>query len=46
VPHGELAAVAPLVRQTMETAMPLDVPLDVDLKSGDDWESMTPLRSA
>ena len=46
VPRGELAAVAPLVRQTMETAMPLDVPLDVDLKSGDDWESMTPLRSA
>jgi DNA polymerase-1 len=45
VPRGELAAVARLVRQTMETAMPLDVPLDVDLKSGDDWESMTPLRN-
>jgi DNA polymerase-1 len=46
VPRDELATIAPLVRQTMETAMPLDVPLDVDLKSGDDWESMTPLREA
>jgi DNA polymerase-1 len=46
VPRDELATVAPLVRQTMETAMPLDVPLDVDLKTGDDWESMTPLREA
>jgi DNA polymerase-1 len=46
VPRGELAATATLVRQTMEMAMPLDVPLDVDLKTGDDWESMTPLREA
>jgi DNA polymerase I-like protein with 3'-5' exonuclease and polymerase domains len=27
----------------MEGAMTLDVPLDVDLKTGDDWESMTPI---
>jgi len=27
----------------MESALRLDVPLDVDLKTGDDWESMTPL---
>ncbi|OGN82348.1 MAG: DNA polymerase I [Chloroflexi bacterium GWC2_73_18] len=46
VPRDELAAVAPIVRQTMETALPLDVPLDVDLKAGDDWESMTPLQHA
>jgi DNA polymerase-1 len=46
VPRTQLATVAPLVRETMATAMPLDVPLDVDLKSGDDWESMTPLREA
>jgi DNA polymerase I-like protein with 3'-5' exonuclease and polymerase domains len=32
-----------MVRQTMEGALELDVPLDVDLKTGDDWESMTPL---
>jgi DNA polymerase I-like protein with 3'-5' exonuclease and polymerase domains len=30
----------------MESAMPLDVPLTVDLKSADDWESMTPLPDA
>ncbi|MFI5254572.1 MAG: DNA polymerase, partial [Candidatus Limnocylindrales bacterium] len=46
VPRAELAATAALVRRTMETAMPLDVPLDVDVKTGDDWESMTPLREA
>ncbi len=41
VPRGELDAIAPLVRETMETAVPLDVPLDVDVKVGDDWEEMT-----
>ncbi len=43
VPRGELEALAPVVRDVMESAMTLDVPLDVDLKSGDDWESMTPM---
>jgi hypothetical protein len=27
----------------MESALPLDVPLTVDVKVGDDWESMTPV---
>jgi len=27
----------------MEGAVELDVPLTVDLKSGNDWESLTPL---
>jgi hypothetical protein len=27
----------------MEGALPLSVPLVVDVKVGDDWESMTPL---
>ena len=27
----------------MEGALPLDVPLTVDVKVGDDWESMTPV---
>jgi hypothetical protein len=27
----------------MEAALPLNVPLTVDIKIGDDWESMTPL---
>ncbi len=43
VPREEVASLAPLVRETMETAMPLDVPLDVDVKVGDDWERMTPV---
>ena len=46
VPRGEVTTLAPLVRETMQTAMPLDVPLDVDLKVGDDWESMKPLPDA
>ncbi len=46
VPRDELARVAPVVREAMETAMPLDVPLTVDVKSADDWESMTPLPDA
>jgi hypothetical protein len=36
----------PLLRETMEGALPLDVPLTVDVKIGDDWESMTPLTRA
>ena len=43
VPRGELDAVAPIVRSTMEEAVKLDVPLTVDVKVGDDWESMVPL---
>jgi len=30
----------------MEGALPLAVPLVVDVKVGDDWESMTPLTRA
>ena len=43
VPRDEVARLAPVVRETMESAMPLDVPLTVDVKVGDDWEGMTPL---
>ena len=43
VPRGELDAVAPIVRSTMEQALKLDVPLTVDVKVGDSWESMVPL---
>ncbi|HEX5466052.1 MAG TPA: DNA polymerase, partial [Candidatus Limnocylindrales bacterium] len=46
VPRGELDAVARLVRETMAGAMPLDVPLDVGLKAGDDWDAMTPFEPA
>ena len=43
VPRGEVDAVAPILRETMENALKLDVPLTVDVKVGDDWESMKPL---
>ncbi len=46
VPRDEVEVVAPMVRGIMEGALKLDVPLDVDLKVGDDWESMTPLQPA
>ena len=46
VPRADVEAIAPLVREIMEGALKLDVPLDVDLKVGDDWESMTPLPPA
>ena len=44
VPRGDVEDLAPVVREVMEGALTLDVPLDVDLKVGDDWESMTPLE--
>ena len=43
VPRALVDAIALVVRETMETALKLDVPLDVDVKVGDDWESMTVL---
>ncbi|HEY7132700.1 MAG TPA: DNA polymerase I [Candidatus Limnocylindrales bacterium] len=43
VPRAEVEALAAVVRETMESALPLDVPLTVDVKVGDDWEGMTPL---
>ena len=41
VPRDEVGTLVPLVRGVMESALKLDVPLDVDVKVGDDWESMT-----
>jgi DNA polymerase-1 len=46
VPRDEVEAVAPVVRETMEAALPLDVPLDVDVRVGDDWQEMTALGGA
>ncbi len=46
VPRDEVGDLAAIVRETMEGAMPLSVPLIVDIKVGDDWESMTPLTRA
>ncbi len=46
VPRDEIERLVPVVRETMEGALELDVPLTVDVKVGDDWESMTPLTRA
>ncbi|HKG55616.1 MAG TPA: DNA polymerase I [Candidatus Limnocylindrales bacterium] len=46
VPRAEVEPLAAIVRETMEGAMPLSVPLTVDVKVGDDWESMAPLTRA
>jgi DNA polymerase-1 len=39
-PAGEVATVAPLMRDVMEGAFGLDAPLKVDLKRGQNWEEM------
>jgi DNA polymerase-1 len=43
VPRDEVDRLVPLLRETMEGALPLTVPLTVDVKVGTDWESMTPI---
>ena len=43
VPREEVDRLIPVLRETMEGALPLDVPLTVDVKAGTDWESMTPV---
>ncbi|HLX33954.1 MAG TPA: DNA polymerase I [Candidatus Limnocylindrales bacterium] len=43
VPRDEVDRLVPVLREVMEGALPLDVPLTVDIKVGDDWESMTPI---
>ncbi|MFM2105450.1 MAG: polymerase [Chloroflexota bacterium] len=46
VPRDEVDRLVPVLRDAMEGAVPLDVPLTVDVKTGDDWESMRPLTPA
>jgi DNA polymerase I-like protein with 3'-5' exonuclease and polymerase domains len=38
VPEGEANKVAELVRQAMEGAFPLSIPLKVDVKAGRNWD--------
>jgi DNA polymerase I len=42
-PLDEVDRLVPVLRETMEGALPLDVPLIVDVKVGRDWEGMTPV---
>jgi DNA polymerase-1 len=44
-PPDELARLSALVRECMEQAHPLRVPLKVDLKAGPNWRDMKELRS-
>ena len=46
VPRAEIQDIASIVREEMENAVKLDVPLTVDVKIGDDWESLTPLPAS
>jgi DNA polymerase-1 len=46
VPRDGVDALVAMVRETMEGAVTLDVPLTVDIKAGDDWESMRPVPRA
>ena len=42
--EAELRVLATLAREVMESALPLDVPLTVELKVGADWEQMDHLQ--
>jgi DNA polymerase-1 len=42
VPRDEVERLVPVLREVMEGALTLDVALTVDIKAGDDWESMSP----
>ena len=44
--ENELEALATLASETMEQALPLDVPLTVDLKVGSDWDETDRLEPA
>ena len=46
VPYGELDVVGPMVREVMETAYKLDVPLQVDVEAGPNWYEMEELPLA
>ena len=42
-PRNEVDRLVPVLREAMEGALPLSVPLTVEAKAGDSWEGMTPL---
>jgi DNA polymerase I len=42
-PESEVERLVPILRETMEGALPLSVPLTVDVKVGRSWEGMTPV---
>jgi len=42
-PRDEVDRLVPVLREAMEDALPLSVPLTVEAKVGDSWEGMTPV---
>jgi DNA polymerase-1 len=42
-PQSEVERLVPILRETMEGALPLSVPLTVDVKVGRSWDGMTPV---
>lgn len=46
VPNAELDGFAPIVRDLMQGAMEMAVPLKVDLKYGENWDEMRPWHAA
>jgi DNA polymerase I len=42
-PRDEVDRLVPALREAMEAALPLSVPLTVEAKVGDSWEGMTPV---
>jgi DNA polymerase-1 len=42
-PRDEVDRLVPILREAMEGALPLSVPLTVDAKVGDSWEGMKPV---
>ncbi len=42
-PRDEVERLVPVLRTAMEGALPLSVPLTVEVKTGDSWEGMTPV---
>jgi len=44
IPEAELAGLAALIKNEMESAMNLSVPVIVDLKSGQSWADMKKLE--
>ena len=42
-PRAEVERLIPVLREAMEGALPLSVPLTVEVKVGDSWEGMTPV---
>jgi DNA polymerase-1 len=43
VAPNDVDALAALVRRNMETVMPLNVPVQVDIKTGKNWAECEPL---